>query len=312
MSTPCQVPVVLLAHRRPDLTALVMQRIREARPARLLVSIDGPRPNHPHDQAAVAAVTRAATAVDWPCDVSVRRGDSNLGCRWGPSEGLDWAFTVVDQAIVLEDDCVPDASFFTFCAELLERFADDSRVMGIGGHRNEGPDLADGPSYSFSRYTATWGWATWANRWRDVDVAMSDWPQVRATPWLSQQLSDPVAIAHWQRTFDAMTAGLDAWDYALQYTLWRQGSYWVRPTTNLVQNLGFGTGATHTLHVDPHGSRPAAAMTFPLRHPHVVAADPTLDARIEWITHSGLTTRRLREAARRISSRRAQPQAAAT
>lgn len=304
MSAPCPVPVLLLAHRRPELTALVLQRVRAARPTRLLVSIDGPRPGHSLDRDAIAEVQGLAKAVDWPCEVSVRVGDTNLGCRWGPSAGLDWAFECVDRAIVLEDDCVADPTFFRYCAELLDRYAGDDRVMGIGGYRNEGPDLADGPSYGFSRYTATWGWATWANRWHDVDVAMSDWEQLRDTSWLSHQLTDPVVEAHWRRTFDAMTAGLDAWDYALQFALWRSGRFWVRPMTNLIQNVGFGADATHTVQDDNAASRPAASMGFPMCHPEAVGADPARDAHIEWTAHSGITTRRLHEAARRIASRR--------
>lgn len=306
MTGTADVPVVLLAFNRPDATAQVMARLRTVRPRRLLVSVDGPRESVGTDHENVERVRRLVTDIDWACDVNTRFVDRNLGCREGVPAGLDWAFGLVDRAIVLEDDCLPDPSLFPFCEQLLDRYADEPRIMGIGGHRWEGPDLSDGDSYYVSRYTSSWGWATWADRWRHFDLELPDWPMLRDTPWLDHRVAGPVAVAHWTRTFDAMAAGMDTWDYAWQFACWRADGLFVRPTVGMVSNIGFSADATHTTTSDPLlRQRPASAIRFPLTHPTSMTPDGTADARIEWVSHSGIEIRRLREAARRIAHRRA-------
>ena len=312
MTGTAVVPVVLLAFNRPDVTARVMARLRATQPRRLLVSVDGPRESVATDQENVERVRRLVTDIDWPCELTTRFAERNLGCREGVPAGLDWAFGLVDRAVVLEDDCLPDPSFFPFCAELLDRYADEPRVVGIGGHRWEGPDLPDGASYYFSSYTSSWGWATWADRWRRFDLGMTDWSSLRATPWLTDRLRDPISAAHWMRTFDAMATGLDTWDYAWQFACWRDDGLFVRPTVGMVANIGFGSDATHTTAVDPSlRQRPMSATRFPLTHPTSMTVDHTADTMIEWVSHSGIEIRRLREAARRIAHRRAQRSPAA-
>lgn len=296
--------VVLLAFNRPEATRRVMGALRQQRPARLLVAVDGPRREVPEDCAAVAQVREIVDQVDWPCEVSTRFSDTNLGCRYGPESAITWAFEQVDRAVVLEDDCVPTADFFRFSAELLERFADDQRIMGIGGHRWEFPDVAEGPSYFFSRYAATWGWATWADRWRRVDRALSDWPTVRTSRWLADLLADPWATQYWTGVFDQMMEGRDAWDYAVQYSLWRSDGLWVRPSVGMIQNIGFGPDATHTLVSGHPAGRAAGAMAFPLHHPTDRTADRRTDAAIEWVAHSGIRARQLSHAAQMIARRR--------
>jgi hypothetical protein len=271
----------------------------------LLVVADGPRPGHAGDPAACRAVRDIVTSVDWSCELLTRFNDTNLGCRRGVASGLDWAFAQVEAAIVLEDDCLPDPSFFEFCAELLQLYADDPRVMMVGGHRWEGPDLPETDSYYFSRYPAIWGWATWADRWRHFDLDMAACQELRAGPWLSGLLPDPIAESFWRREFDAMTAGLDTWDWAWFFACWVADGLSVRPNVGLVQNIGFGPGATHTSGSE-HAvrSRTAGRMRFPLAHPAEVAADRSNESLIEWVNFSGQLRRQLREAARRIVERR--------
>ena len=110
--------------------------------------------------------------IDWPCQVHRRFSETNLGCEQSIETGLDWAFGLVDRAIVLEDDCLPDVTFFPYAAELLERYRDDQRVWHIAGNQHGVPDaLFDGRSYAFSTWASVWGWATWADRWHDAPRA---------------------------------------------------------------------------------------------------------------------------------------------
>jgi hypothetical protein len=302
--TTREVPVLLLVFNRPTHTAQVFQRIRELRPVHLLISADGPRQDFPDDHAACLEVRKIVSHVDWDCTVSTHFRDSNLGCRYGPAAGLDWAFQQVDHAIILEDDCLPDYTFFRYCAELLWLYREEEQVMSIGGHRWEGPDIESGDSYYFSRYPATWGWATWSNRWSKFDIDMDEWIDLRTEKWLEEKFRDTRAVNYWRRIFDSMVQGLDAWDYAWLFACWRADGLSIRPNTNLVTNVGFGSEATHTQQAGHPASRPASHMKFPLEHPDTIGTKERNEELIEWVNFSGVVTRQVREGARQISARR--------
>ena len=304
MQSAREVPVLFLVFNRPAHTAQVFERIRDLQPVRLLISADGPRPDVTGDKESCDAVREIVSNIDWDCTVSTRFDEINLGCRYGPVAGLDWAFQQVEQAIILEDDCLPDQTFFHFCAELLQRYRNNPQVMTIGGHRWEGPDLSDADSYYFSRYPATWGWATWSDRWAKFDIEMREWPDLRDSPWLETLLCDRSALNYWQRIFDSMNQGLDAWDYAWLFSCWRAGAFSIRPNTNLVTNIGFGESATHTHQPGHPASRPASNMNFPLKHPNNIGTEKETEELIEWVNFSGVTTRQVRGVGRHIKARR--------
>lgn len=305
MTTPFETPVVLLIFNRPAETAAALAAIRAVRPSRLLIVADGPRPDRADDIRACAAARAAAQAVDWPCAVERHESATNLGCRSRVASGLDWVFTRVEEAVIVEDDCLPDPSFFHFCADLLGRYRDDPAVMSICGHRCDGPDEHDGPSYVVSRYPSSWGWATWRRAWRLYDPALARWPHLRSTDWLEALLGDPAAVGYWRLTFDQAVAGVDTWDHAWLFAHWLHRAAALRPRVNLVRNIGFGAAATHTRAAShPLAARPAAAVSFPLRHPSGDGRDESFDRRLEWVLFSGMHRRALVEAHHRISALR--------
>ena len=135
-------PVALFVFNRPDLTAQVFDVVRAAKPPVLFVSADGPRPDRPDDERLCRETREIVQSVDWPCEVHWNLRDQNLGCGPAMSQGISWVFEHVDRAIILEDDCIPDPTFFPFCDELLERYQDDSRVLQIAGSNLDAPAAA--------------------------------------------------------------------------------------------------------------------------------------------------------------------------
>lgn len=240
-------PVVFLIFRRPELTRRVFAEIRRARPSRLFVVADGPRPAHADDATACAAARAACADVDWPCEVTRDYGATNLGLRTRVTTGISRALEAAEEAIVLEDDCLPDASFFPYCAELLARYRDDHRVLSISGDNyQQGQWRGDG-SYYFSKYPTCWGWATWRRAWRLFDPAMPAWPRFRDGGALEAACPDAAERAYWQRLFDDTHAGRNnSWAYAWMYTAFANHALSAHPNRNLISNIGFGADATHT------------------------------------------------------------------
>lgn len=275
-SRPTETPVALFAFNRPAQTARVFEAIRAARPSHLLLVADGPRPDRPEDAGRCAEVRGILDGVDWPCTVERDFAPANLGCRRRVSSGIDWVFSRVPEAILLEDDCLPDPTFFPFCEELLARYRDDERVLMISGDDFRPGPPRPGASYRFSGYAHVWGWASWARAWRHYDVAMADWPEVRDGGGLTD-LGDGFTEGYWRHIFDRTHAGeIQTWDYQWLYACLRRGLC-VVPEGNLVTNIGFGEGAAHHAEANHLANLPTVPMTFPLRHPDRVERDRAAD-----------------------------------
>lgn len=262
-------PVAFFVFNRPATTQRVFEAISAAKPRTLLVVADGPR-NDRHSDREACAVTRAIIErIDWQCDVLRQYSDDNQGCRKRVSSGLDWVFSQVPEAIVLEDDCLPSPEFFGFCTEVLDRYRDDERVMHIGGTSFQQGNARTVHGYYFSKYTHIWGWATWRRAWQLYDVNIPSWPQERGTPAIKDWFDSDLEELFWTRVFDELHAGSNTWDGQWTYACLRNRGLAVVPSRNLISNIGFGLDATHT-----HGGSPFAELPLerfgPIVHPDCI------------------------------------------
>lgn len=281
--TPPRAAVALFVFNRPDLTRRVFDVVRSVRPPVLFVSADGPRADRPDDVKLCREVREIVQAVDWPCDVQWNLRERNLGCGPAMSQGISWVFEQVDRAVILEDDCLPDASFFPFCDELLERYKDDSRVMQIAGF-NWGAPRRDfgGASYSFASYPFVWGWASWRRAWALYDYDMNSWPGFRDNGMLDGLHASWSRRAHLRREWDHIHAGNGTWDHQWQYAVMSQHGLTIYPAGNLVSNLGFRADATQTtMEGGAAAELELSPVAFPLAHPPVVTHNPRLERYLE-------------------------------
>ena len=271
-------PVALLIFNRPDTTERVFNAIAKARPPKLLVVADGPRTQR-EGEAELCAQTRAIIdRVDWDCEVITEFADSNMGCKRRVASGIDWIFEQVEEAIILEDDCLPDPSFFRYCEEMLTRYRDNERVgMVSGGNLQFGWQRGSG-SYYFSKYTHIWGWASWRRAWKHYDRDLTLWPAFREQGLLTQLFETSGEQEYWRNSFQWVHEGsLDTWDVSWTFTAITHGMLQVVPNVNLISNIGFGANATHTHVVGVHANMPTQPIEFPLVHPTFVLADIEAD-----------------------------------
>lgn len=278
-------PVAFLIFNRPDTTAKVFAEIAKARPAKLLVVADGPRTDRPKDKQKCFEARAIIDRVDWDCEILTNYSDINVGCKKRVSSGLDWVFSTVEQAIILEDDCLPHPTFFRFCEELLTRYQDDERIAILSGNNFQFGKRRTEYSYYFSIYPHIWGWASWRRAWSLYDVSMRSWPEIRDGGWIYDIFGDRRTGRYWTNIFEKTYRNeVDAWAYQLAFSLWTKGGLTVLPNGNLVSNIGFGVEATHTSRGNIFANLPVEPMGFPLRHPPFVIRD-TLADRFTHETH---------------------------
>lgn len=288
MTQPLQTPVALILYNRPETTARVFASIRHARPMTLLLIADGPNPDRSDDAQRCAAARAEVEQVDWDCTVLADYADEHLGLKRRVDSGLTWLFGQVEEAIILEDDCLPDASFFPFCAQLLERYRQHDQVMAISGTNFLHGQHRTASSYHFSRYPIIWGWASWRRAWHRYDGAMRSWPGLIASRWLAEELETPAAVRYWSFIFQKSYETQETWDYAWMLSCWLHRGLSITPAVNLVTNIGFQPDATHTRDSSsPFANRPVAPIQFPLRHPPAIRRDEQADEQTELTAFSG-------------------------
>lgn len=242
---PLKTAVLFLTFNRLDTTKQVFEAIRRAKPPRLYVAADGPRESKQGEAEKVKSVREyVMNNIDWDCDVKTLFRDKNLGCKLAVSSAITWFFENEEMGIILEDDCLPSQSFFWFCEELLERYKDDKRIAHIGGCNFQKGIKRGDADYYFSIYNHVWGWASWANRWKEYDVDLKDFNDDSFLHIIHQNHS---AKKYWQKIFKAMkNQEIDTWDYQWTFTLWKNNWLAITPNLNLISNIGFGDYATHT------------------------------------------------------------------
>ena len=308
-----EAPVVLFVFNRPRVTARNLDTLAQARPRQLFIVADGPREGHVDDERNCAEVRELVDRIDWPCDVHRKYAERNIGLEGNVELGLDWVFSQVDRAIVLEDDCIADPSFFAYCEQLLDRYADQSQVWQISGDAHGVPkEMFGGASYAFATWASVWGWATWADRWhrhravfprdhRGAEARVNSVPRtadaVRVAPVVLP--ADGLVTAAARRHFAEVAANPDGdargWDHHWWVTIISERGLSAMPAVNLVENDGYGADATHTR--ADKAPEPAMSMPMPMTHPPL-ALNRAVEGELELILLR--TDGRLSRIARRL------------
>lgn len=249
---------------------MVFESIRKAKPKKLYLIADGPK-DKKEEVKCQKTRNLIENSIDWVCEVHKIYSDTNLGCAQRIKTGLDSVFQKEQKAIILEDDTLPNSSFFKFCEFCLNRYDNDQSVYHISGC-NFFPNSSETiSSYYLTSIVNIWGWATWARAWNKYDMQMKSWNSQDKLSFLkhwcttNQQLKDTHAMfeLHCENT-DPWT-----WDYQWVYTCWLNHGLSILPSKNLVQNLGMGPQGTHTKFEKQQGPYPASLqeLKFPLVQP---------------------------------------------
>ena len=273
-------PILVIAFNRPDHLNQLLARLREVQPRSLFIAIDGPRGERPSDMERVQQCRDLLRSIDWDCHVETLIREENLGCGRGVSSAISWFFEHVEQGIILEDDIIPAPSFFEFCSTLLDRYRNDDRVFAISGCNFVPPEALSHPDdpYRFSQVPHIWGWATWRRSWRKHQLDIAGWQKDLSPIALWSRAGRSLSGAvYWASTFELLARGkVDTWDGQLVLASMMSGQFTATSNTNLIENIGFGEDATHTVE-DRRELRPLGEARFPVK-PVVVELDSRADS----------------------------------
>jgi hypothetical protein len=270
------VPVLIIGWRRPDHARRVLEAVRRWQPTKLFLACDGFNPDSPPETIDGVLRTRAVfdEPLDWESDVQRRYADSNLGLWRAEQRAMDWFFEECEEGIILEDDCLPSPEFYPYCTELLDRYRSDERVLSISGDNSFGAVLSSDSSYGFVRYPLPWGWASWRRAWQHYDRDLDRFAALRETDGWDRLLPDPAERRVWSERLHSMrVSGIpDTWDHRWIIGAMMHGGLSILPRENLIMNIGYGAGATHTIGTSVR-SNASTGQILPLRHPEDVVLD---------------------------------------
>lgn len=272
-------PILLIVFNRPHLTSAVLDNLLDLKPSVLYVAADGPRKNNELDSK-LCTETRSLieSKVTWPCDIRKRFLNENMGCGKAVSTAISWFFSENEYGIVLEDDCLPDASFYSFCEQLLIKYKNNNEIMHIGGANFQDGKIRGQSSYYFSSEIHVWGWASWSRAWNVYDFNISDLQNFIATEKIKKYYHDKKIITYWHTIFYRMQQHvIDTWDYQWRYCIWKAGGLAIIPQKNLVSNIGFGMDATHTSITANSDNLPRYTIENILIHPATIIRDTSAD-----------------------------------
>jgi hypothetical protein len=275
-------PILFLIFNRPDVTKAVFAEIKKAKPEKLYIACDGPRPDRENEKQIVANLRQdLLDNIDWSCSVKTLFREENLGCGYAVSEAISWFFDNEPMGIILEDDCVPSPSFFPYCNELLHKYQNDRRVWYISGTSFLNPGDLEDSSYYFSPITQMWGWATWRDRWAEYDFHMKKYKSFIEHKYLDG-IANSFRIKQWFKDTLEYNQGITTnWDCQWFFTTLVNRGLCVVPKVNLIRNVGFDLAESAHIHGP---DKILAAMILhelelPLIHPQTFCIDTHLDAK---------------------------------
>lgn len=240
-------PVLFTIFNRPDVTFKVFEHIKLAKPSRLYIAADGPRPDREDDVLLCKQAREILDMINWKCEVKTLFKENNVGCRRNMASAVTWFFSQEEEGIILEDDCLPANSFFRFCDEMLDRYRNDSRIRHITGCNLQEGRKWGHASYYFSNMTHVWGWASWKRVWNEYqDLPRFDESEVREK--LVDIFSEPLLVESWYDIYTRyMQNKINSWGHQLDFVNFFNNGLTIIPNVNLISNIGFREDATHTV-----------------------------------------------------------------
>lgn len=228
--------VLFLTFNRFDVAKKVFEQIKIAKPPRLYLASDGHRVDKEGEKEVIETIRQYLLEnIDWDCEVYTRFLDTNSGgCKKGVSGAITWFFENEQDGIILEDDCVPNQSFFCFCEELLDYYKNDKRIWHISGDQFVS-NFKNGASYDFAKIMHCWGWAGWADRWQNFKLDLKDYDEKHIAKFSERkEIKDC-----WQGILAQMKKGeIDSWAYAWLFVIIANNGLCINPCKNLVSNIG--------------------------------------------------------------------------
>ena len=241
-------PVVIFVYNRKKETKILLNRLARLKPKNIIIIFDGPNDNK-EDKKKYAEVQKIVKNISWKCKKKYIGSKQNLGLKKRVTSGLNLVFDSYDRAIILEDDCIPNKSFFLFCEFFLDKFKNNKKIAGITGNNFQKEKIKE--TFYYSKFSSIWGWATWSRVWKTYDLEIKFWKRFKNSTNWKNYFENKKEWKFWTEIFDKVYKNeINSWAYSNQLCNWYHDRLTIVPKNNLIKNIGFSSNATNTKKVN--------------------------------------------------------------
>lgn len=289
------IPIAVFMFRRAESTVRIVKQISLVRPAKLYLIADQGR--NPEEKTAAENCRRAVLeAIDWPCEVICHFAEENRGVYENIGLGAKWVFEREPMAIFLEDDNLPEETFFEYCRQLLEKYKDNEDVLWICGtnylakYQNERKE-----SYMFTKHLLPCGWASWADKYcryydGELENATPEKLKLLRTKYESKALYEQQKYCIRKELYRRERGKkFISWDYQMAFSVRYNDKFGISPCNNQIRNIGVDGISEHggnnmsNVMTNRFCGMESHPLEFPLNHPEKVEIDPAYEKKIQKI-----------------------------
>ncbi len=210
----------------------------------LIIYSDGAKTES--DKVIIKEIRTYLKAISGFKTITIHESCKNKGLANSIIEGVTDVINRHGKVIVLEDDLIVSQFFLTFMNKALDFYEQHDKVFSISGYALK---VSLPKNYEYDVYFTprglSWGWATWKDRWDNVDWEVKDFEQLKADRKAKQKFAlggtDLFSMLKKQ-----MENNLDSWAIRWFYSQFKNNQFTVFPTISKVKNVGFDADATHT------------------------------------------------------------------
>jgi hypothetical protein len=178
--------------------------------------------------------------------IEIINADSNKGLANSVISGVSQVINKYNKVIVVEDDLVSSKDFLQYMNDGLDYYEKNKKIWSISGYSF---NLNIPKQYKSEIYLSyrgcSWGYATWKDRWEQVDWKVSDYDEFKKNKVRKKQLNrggrDMASMLDCQ-----MEGKIDSWAIRWCYTQSKLDMLTVYPVVSRIKNIGLDGTGTHS------------------------------------------------------------------
>ena len=290
------IPIAIFTFKRIEKTLEVLDRIAQVKPLKIYIISDNGR-NDDEIKAVQELRQKIENRIDWKCEVVKKYAETNIGVYENIGNGAKWVLGQEESAIFLEDDNLPEITFFRYCQEMLTLYKNDTRVLWVcGTNYLKKHEPQDGSSYVFTKHMLPCGWASWGHKFNKFyDGNLELWQDEYLNKRVRYENADKNLqnqnISNWDQELQQLQKGLKptSWDYQMSFTMRVHGLYAIVPKYNQIKNIGVDLDSIHggtsfdNIMTERFCGLETTPLDFPLRHPKAMLSDIEFEQKTAYI-----------------------------
>lgn len=266
-------PIVMFVYNRADhfeKTYCALLKCAEAKESDLFIFSDGAK-----NEKAVQGVSDVRKKLEeirndpFFKSINIIESGNNKGLAASVISGVTKVINEYGRVIVVEDDCEVSPYFLKYMNSALDKFEDDERIGSIAGFTPDISFPADYKSDVFTSYrSCSWGWATWKNRFENVDWELKDIKSFYRNKNMIKKFNSS-GSDRFIRLYRQTKGNGSSWSVRFGLHLVKNDMLTVYPRYSYVKNIGCDESGVHSraedaekVNVDIEKAIPAPVINF--------------------------------------------------